>query len=70
MIFLISSPGFAKSRTQTVKSSFQQNFTPTHHKIRRTSNNLLDIVNTELQKLINEQQIVKPNRDRLSGIQN
>ena len=50
-----------KSLNHSVKSTFHNEFTPTHQKGRRVPINLQPLVNIELQKLLDEKHIIKLN---------
>ena len=50
-----------KSLKQSVKSTFHNDFTPTHQKGRRVPINLQPLVNIELKKLLDEKHIIKLN---------
>ena len=50
-----------KSLKHSVKSTFHNEFTPTHQKGRRVQINLQPLVNIELKKLLDEKHIIKLN---------
>ena len=50
---------FGKSKNHIAKSTFKQYFKPTQHKGRRVPIHLIDKVEKELKKLIEDKQIIK-----------